>query len=76
MVYSMLVLKNAGFQKRINFWANQTIPEIQQKRTNIYSWANAHVLLKYEKICFWALFQAHFSDNSLLCTTENVYICR
>nr|DAM50753.1 MAG TPA: hypothetical protein [Caudoviricetes sp.] len=29
MVYSMLALENAGFQKRINFWANQTIPEIQ-----------------------------------------------
>nr|DAM50754.1 MAG TPA: hypothetical protein [Caudoviricetes sp.] len=34
------------------------------------------MLLKYKKICSWALFQAHFSDNSLLCTTENVYICR
>jgi hypothetical protein len=51
VVYSALLLKNAGLQKRINFWANQTIPKIQQKRTDIYSWANARVLLKYKKSC-------------------------
>lgn len=72
----MLLLKNAGLQKRINFWANQTIPKIQQKRTDIYSWANARVLLKYKKSCPRVLFQAHFSDYSFLCTAENVYLCR
>jgi hypothetical protein len=76
MVYSVLLLKNAGLQKRINFWANQTIPKIQQKRTDIYSWANARVLLKYKKSCPKVLFQAHFSDYSFLCTAENVYLCR